>query len=214
MRENMSQKRVFIDHANRRIFTVITISAAILVFALMSLRSLYGLSRHRAEVIDQKNLAADTLKKNDQAVGELISSFKAFESTPESVLGTAEPNSKIVLDSLPPEYDFPALATSLEKILTDGGYTINEISGVDNEVNESDDDTSSPQPIEMTFTIAASGTLDKIKNLPFDLERSIRPIHILSVELSGTAPEAKMVIEAKTYYQPAKNLDIRYKEVK
>ncbi len=214
MLENLSQKRVLIAKANRSMFAAITIGAMLLVFSIVSVRSMYQLSRHRSNVIREKKVAEKTLIANDDAVGKLITSFKAFEETPESLLGTPEKNSKIVLDSLPPEYDFPALATSLEKILTEGGYTIDEITGIDKEIEEVDSNTPNPQPVEMPFTITVSGPYDKVKNLTIDLERSIRPIHVLNVELSGSAADAKIIVTAKTYYQPAKNLDVRFKEVR
>jgi Tfp pilus assembly protein PilO len=214
MPENTSQKRVLIEKANRTMFAVLAGASALLVFSLITSNGLLGVARHRSEVISEKNKAADQLKENDKAVGELIASFKSFEETPESVLGTNEKNSKIVLDALPPKYDFPALASSLEKILTDGGYTIDSITGIDNSLNESDENSSDPQPIEMPFTITVSGTFDQIKNLPADLERSIRPIHVTSFDLSGKVGDAKLVIEAKTYYKPGKNLDVKLVEVK
>lgn len=214
MPENTSQKRVLIDKANRTVFVAFSISAAILAFSIVATRSLYTLSRHQSRVISAKKEAAKQLKANDGEIGELISSFKAFEETPESVLGTTEKNSKIVLDSLPPKYDFPALAASLEKILTEGGYSIDSISGTDNELGEVDDDTISPTPVAVPFTLSVSGPYDKVRQLPVDLERSIRPIHIQKIALSGTATDAKVDIEAVTYYQPGKNLDVRYEDIK
>lgn len=214
MLENTSQKRVLIDRANRSMFTAIVIAAALLVFTVVSLFSLAKVYNHRAKVISEKKLASKTLSANDVEIGKLITSFKAFEGASESVMGTSEKNSKIVLDALPPKYDFPALATSLEKILTDGGYNITSIAGVDNEASEVDEDTANPKPVAMPFTISVSGPYDKIKNLSFDLERSIRPVHIVTVDLSGSASSAVMTISAITYYQPGKNLDVSIKEIR
>jgi len=214
MPENTSVKRVLIDRANRSMFSVLIIASSMLIFAGVSVNSLRKVAEHRSTVIRQKKTAQKTLASNDVEVGKLITAFKAFEGSPESVIRTAEKNSKVVLDSLPPEYDFPAFATSLEKILTDGGYVITAISGTDNEVSELDDGNSNPLAIEIPFELSAEGAFDKLKNIPGDLERSIRPIYIISFELTGTATEAKLQIVGKSYYQPGKNLDIRYKEVK
>lgn len=214
MPENMSEKRISIDKANRNMFIAIAVAAALVVFSLVSLRSLVRLAQHRAHVIGEKKTAATTLKKNDIEIGKLITSFKTFDNTPESVIGTADKNSKIVLDSLPPEYDFPALATSLEKILTDGGLTIDSITGVDSSLTETDKSSANPAPVEMPFTISFSGPYDKVRLLPVDLERSIRPIKVTSIDLSGSAENARMTINAVTYYQPSKNLDVKFKEVK
>jgi hypothetical protein len=215
MAENTSQKRVLIDKANSTMFVTICVVAALVVFSLISSRALLKLSTHRSNVIKAKKTAANTLASNDQEIGKLITSFKAFEDAPESVIATTDKNSKIVLDALPPKYDFPALATSLEKILTEGGYTIEAINGTDNELIESTDGTSSaPKPVEIPFTIVVKGTYDKVKNLPYDLERSIRPMYIINLSLSGSATDAKLTIGAKTFYQPGKNLQVRFKEVK
>ena len=66
----------------------------------------------------------------------------------------------------------------------------------------------------MPFTISFSGPYDKVRLLPVDLERSIRPIKVTSIDLSGSAENARMTINAVTYYQPSKNLDVKFKEVK
>lgn len=215
MAQAVSQKKVLIDKANSSMFIMITVTAAIVIFSAVSTRALLKQSTHRAHVIKEKKVAATTLASNDQEIGKLITSFRAFEGAPESVTGTTEKNSKVVLDALPPKYDFPALATSLEKILTEGGYTISGISGIDNENSESGNVASaSPQPIEMPFSISVSGPYSKIKNLPYDLERSIRPIYIMSVDLSGSETEAKLSLQAKTFYQAGRNLELTSKEVK
>jgi hypothetical protein len=214
MPDNISQKRVLIDRANRSMFLSIAIAAASLVFVAVSAVSLNKLIAHRSHVIKEKKAASKTLITNDAEVGKLVASFKAFEETPESVLGTQEKNSKIILDALPPEYDFPALATSLEKILTTGGYNIGSISGVDNEVSSSTQTTGQFQPVPIPFTLSVSGPYDKVKNLPVDLEKSIRPIVISTMSLSGSAQDATVSVTAVTYYQPGKNLDVQFKEVK
>jgi len=214
MPENTSQKRVLIDKANRSMFIGIVVAAALLIFSVVSIYSLTKVFNHRSKVISEKKAASKTLTANDTEIGKLITSFKAFEGAPESVMGTTEKNSKIVLDALPPKYDFPALATSLEKILTEGGYNITAITGVDNEASEADDDSANPAPVAMPFTISVSGSYDKIKNLSFDLERSIRPIYVMTTDVSGSASSAVVTLSAITYYQPGKNLDVIYKEIK
>jgi hypothetical protein len=209
-----SQKRVLIDKANQSMFVMIASVAALVVFSGVSTRSLLKQSSHRAKVITAKKIAANTLAANDSEIGKLIDSYKVFESSPESVIRTTDKNSKIILDALPPKYDFPALASSLEKILTDGGYGITGISGTDNELSITDTLTPNPAPIEMPFTLSVSGNYDKVKGLLGDLERSIRPIYVSSVSLSGTETDAKLNVVAKTYYQPGKNLSITKKAIK
>ena len=216
-----SEKHALIDKARSSLVLVIAVAVSLVVFSAFFTRSLIIVASHRSKVISEKRAVAKTLKANDVEVGKLIDSFIAFDNTTESIMkvpdGQApvdEKNSKIVLDALPPQYDFPALATSLESILSGGGYTITGISGIDNELAEADDNTSAPEPVEIPFSISVSGPYDKIKSLPVDLERSIRPMYVTNVEISGSASEARMTINAKTYYQPGKNLEVRFKEVK
>jgi Tfp pilus assembly protein PilO len=209
-----SEKRILIDKANTSIFIAITLASAVLVFSAVSVKSMFTQSGHRSRVIKEKKLAAKTLTDNDKEVGKLIDSYKAFENAPESVIRTADKNSKIVLDSLPPKYDFPALASSLEKILTEGGYGITGISGSDNELANKDLQSAEPVPVEMPFTLSVSGDYTKVKALVADLERSIRPIYLTNITLSGSETDAKLSVTAKTYYQPGKNLEISSKVVK
>jgi Tfp pilus assembly protein PilO len=209
-----SEKHALIDKANQSMFIMVSVTSAVVVFSVFSTLALSKLSAHKSRVIKEKKLAANTLTKNDVEVGKLIDSYKAFENAPESVIKTPDKNSKIVLDALPPKYDFPALATSLEKILTDGGYTITGISGTDNELSETNAASSNPLPVEMPFNISVTGSYTKVKGLAADLERSIRPIYITSLSLSGSESDAKVVITAKTYYQPGKNLAVTTKDVK
>src|SRR5690606_10637885 len=116
-----------------------------------------------------------------------------FVETPDNVIGgnpsgTGDndgDNAKIVLDALPSKYDFPALATSLEKILKTRNYQINSISGTDDEVAQSSQ-TTATTPIEMPFELSATGNINTAKDLLVLLERSIRPIQVDTVDISGS----------------------------
>jgi hypothetical protein len=209
-----SVKRILIDKANSTILIIMCVALALLIFSLFSARSLFKQASFRSRVIKEKRETADTMKANDRAIGELIESFKTFDSAPESVIGTTDKNSKIVLDALPSQYDFPALATSLEKILTDGGYDITGISGVDNELGEVDDRTATPEPIEIPFNLSLKGDSSKARSILLDLERTIRPIHILNLSINGSDSDLRININAKTYYQPGKSLEVTKEEVK
>jgi Tfp pilus assembly protein PilO len=128
------------------------------------------------------------------------------------VIGTSDKNSKIILDALPSKYDFPALATSLEKVITDSGAKITSITGKDNEA-EAKQDSPDPKPIEMPFSISSNGSFATAKNLISNLEKSIRPIKVTSITLSGSDSNLQSTIVATTYYQPSKKLEIQQKTI-
>lgn len=122
-------------------------------------------------------------------------------------------NAKIVLDALPSKYDFPALASSLEKVLSSGDYTINNITGVDDEVNQQTNETDTA-PVEIPFQVGASGSYASIQKLVDSLERSIRPFSVTKITFSGDDGELQAQVDAKTFYLPEKTLKITTKEVK
>ena len=154
------------------------------------------------------------LKENNAAVDSLLAAYKNFDEAPESVIGTADSNSKIVLDALPSKYDFPALATSLEKLLISGGFSDIIITGSDNEATAEQNSTT-PAPIEIPFTIAAKGTYTNLQMLIDSLRLSIRPFKIMRLDITASSASDSMsfAISAVTFYHPEKNLEIPLKEV-
>jgi len=116
---------------------------------------------------------------------------------------------------LPSKYDFPALATSLEKLISTQGLTIMSINGTDEELTQAVNQTSAdPQPVTMPFQIQVAGSYESIRALVADLERSVRPFQVNKVELSGNEGSMTASIDAQTYYQPEKSLNIKTEVVK
>lgn len=201
------------------------IAAFVFVFAAVASKALFSQASYQNRVITQKKKALSTLKSDIQAVDSLKESYQSFVDTPLNVLG-ANPkgtgpqdgdNAKIVLDALPSKYDFPALTTSLEKLITEQGLEIQSISGTDDEIQQAANQTSTtPSPIEVPFQVRVSGSYESIKNLISVFERSIRPIQVQNVEVNSAAQGGNMVaiIDATTFYQPEKSLKIRTEVVK
>lgn len=209
----VSRKRILIDRANSSIFALLAFTTFITVACLVVSKNLLAQNSYQQKVIGEREKSLKQLKANVSAANNLVVAYKALDAAPESVIGTKDKNAKIILDALPSKYDFPALATSLEKILVSGGYTIESITGSDQETS-AEQNSASPQPIEIPFQIGARGNYAAIQKLVADFERSIRPFVISTVELSGSDAAVKIGIEAKTFYQPEKNLDIQTKVVK
>ncbi len=122
-----------------------------------------------------------------------------------------------MLELLPSKYDFPALATSLEKLVKGQSLGLQSIAGTDDEANQQQAASSdSPKPIEMPFKVGVKGGYDNIQNLISVFERSIRPFNI--AQLSFTAGQAggdlTLEIDAKTYYQPETGFEPKSQVVK
>lgn len=220
---NISAKRVLIDKTNARIVTYVSGAAFILIFSLVATKTLIGQAAYQNRVIGAKRDTVNQLKSDIQATTQLRTSYEAFNSTAQNVLGgnpegTAQGdgnNSKITLDALPSVYDFPGLTTSLETLLQSQKVTISSISGTDDEANQAANQSStSPSPIPMPFQVSVSGDYNGVQNVIGAFERSIRPIQIQTLTLTASqANNISLNISAQTFYQPAKSLNITKKVV-
>lgn len=215
MNEKLSKKHSLISKNNLRMFVILAIAGATLSFALASSITLVNRMNYQAMVIDARTKVQKQLKENIAAVDSLLAAYKSFDGAAESVIGTADSNTKIVLDALPSKYDFPAIATSLEKLLVSGGFSDISITGVDNEAT-AEQNSITPVPIEIPFTIAAKGTYANLQILINSLRLSIRPFKIIRLDITAasTGDTMNFTISAVTFYQPEKNLEIPLKEVK
>lgn len=223
MAVNASLKRVQINKANTTMVAAAAGAAFLLTFTIVSGRALLSKRSYQGKVIDAKEKAVDQLQANIKATNSLVTSYKAFVSTPTNVIGgnpagTGDrdgDNAKIILDALPSKYDFPALASSLEKIMKDNNIKINSIEGTDDEVaQQGGDKPDSPSPVEMPIKFSVSTNLDGTKNLFSLLERSIRPFKVTAATLSGSNGDMTVDVEVTTYYQPEKGVTIEKKVVK
>lgn len=221
-RVTSSTKRSLITKANSTMVVSTGIAAFLVVFCLVASKTLLSQANYQNRIIGAKKDAVKQLKANITAKDSLVSSYKAFVGTPQNMLGgnpsgTGEQdgdNAKLVLDALPSKYDFPALATSLEKMINSQNLQILGITGTDQEADQSTKATGSPQPVEMPFQVQVSGSYDQIQGLVKLLGQSIRPFQIQTVELGGNQSSMTATISAKTYYQPEKTFKVETKVIK
>jgi len=140
---------------------------------------------------------------------------------PENILGGSiegdgpldGDNGKIVLDSLPSAYDYPALSSSFEKILKDGGYTTSSIGGTEDR-SVITTPTGDVRPIEIKYSFSITATIGRTKDLLSTLERSIRPMYIDSVKIQVGDNSLTTNISLHTYYTQEKTFELGSKVVK
>ncbi len=219
----ISTKRLLIDQANARIVAYVSVAAFIVVFSLVATKTLVGQASYQNRVISKKKAAVAQLKSDISATAQLKTAYDAFTGTSQNVLG-GDPggttskdgnNAKIVLDALPSSYDFPGLTTSLEALLANQSVNITSITGTDDEVAQSTNQSSvTPQPVAIPFTVAVTGDYTGIQNTVSAFEKSIRPMQIQSMTLAGNQGKLALTVAAQTYYQPAKSLNIKKVVVK
>lgn len=230
----LNTKRIQIDKSQSRIALIIAGASFLLVFSFVSSKSLLVKKAFQSRVNTEKSKTLEQLKLNNQNADKLIESYKIFvdPNIGDNIIGgnikgtglNDGDNARIVLDALPSQYDFPALASSLEKILgLNKGYKINGINAVDqlssltpdgDNSAETADDTAPSQSVAVPFQVDVTGGVDSIFSLIDNFDKSIRPIKITKISLVSTSEGLNAVIDAQTYYRQEKNVDVKSKVVK
>lgn len=224
--KKISTKHMKLEQANKKVIVVTSIAAAIVVFGLFMANALIQRQSHQARVITAKEQARDQLDQNIKAKDELVKSYQVFTASETNVLGgstsptdtgvNAGDNGRLILDALPSKYDFPALATSVEKLLLDGKYNLVSIEGVDDELNQLEKQAqSSPEVIEMPISFSVDVLYDLMPAMLGTFEKSIRPFKVNSILVSANESGGvlNVSVEMETYYLPEKTISITKKVV-
>ena len=221
---NQINKRLAISKANAQIVAVIGIASFVVVFCLVASKALISQNSYQVKVASEKTKANKQLDANLESFNALKTSYAKFNNANPNVIngntnGTGDndgSNAKIILDSLPSAYDYPALTSSLEKILNDRGIKINSITGVDDQAAQSGATAAaaSPKPVIMPFTFSVNTNYGAAQELLSTLQKSIRPLVIDKISVSGGSSNMQLTVTGHTYFQPTKTLNITKKAVK
>lgn len=218
-----SSKHLQINQANARIVIIIALAAVVTTFSIVASRALLSQMSYQNRVATEKELAVAQLKENIAAVDKLKTSYTQFVENSPNIIGgdpkgTGErdgDSAKIILDALPSKYDFPALTSSLEKLMIERNFKVESINGTDDELAQTaQTNSANPVPVEIPFQLTVNSDYNSLLALIQVFEQSIRPLHITSLAFSGADNSTQLTIDALTYYQPAKSIDITMKEVK
>jgi len=214
-----SEKHVKIGKENTKIVGAVGGAAFVVIFALFSIRVLVSQSLYQNRIIEEKGTTLDQLSDNINAAEDLRIAYQGFANEEQNVIGgdadgddnNDGDNAKIVLDALPSVYDYPGLASSIEKVLTDGGYGIDSVGGSEDTALSGSTDSSAPINIPYPFSVNASPA--DTKELLVTLERSIRPIYVDSLVIRSSQTGLRANIGARTFYQPAVDYQLESKVV-
>lgn len=202
-------KRTLISKDNARMMFAVTAAAVVFVVGVVLARALWSQMQYQNRVIAAKTTARDNLQANVKALQSLASKYSDFDK------GTIV-NSKVVLNALPSKYDFPALAASVEKLVnTQTGssrYKLESFGGSDLAAT-AEGQSGDPKPVAMPFSIEISGNYEALKQFVLDLERSIRPFKVTSMQISGADETLRASMQVETYYQPVKTFEVTSRTV-
>ena len=89
------------------------------------------------------------------------------------------------------------------------------VSGTDNELQQASTQASAnPTPVPIPFEISFEGDYAKVQEMIMALEKSIRPVKILSMDISGGQEKLTVQMKAESVYQPTKKFNVTKTVVK
>ncbi len=210
------KKRQQIIASGKVVFVWVAVAAAALSFCAVSAQYLFTKWQHNNDVLGAKYTAAEVLSKNITNATSLTQNVNALEANPDLAsvkTNPSDPTTKSVLDALPTAFDPAALATSLQQIvLSQSGVSIENIT-VPQEL-QAGVLPNDPTPQPMPFSFIVSGSYDKIQRMVNDIERTIRPIRINNMTMTGNDSNLRVTVSATTYYQPLKSVTVKEKVIK
>lgn len=218
-------KRAHATSDERRLMTIVGTAAIISVFCLASTKVLLSQATYKRHIIGARRDAVKALNDDLAKSDALKAQYQIFEGTnPKNIIGgrnitdqAAIPpdgnNSRIVLDALPSSYDFPALISSLSKIMNNNGIGNPSIGGTDQSDTVNSTSSPIPSPVPITLSVSGSGSYSQIQSVIKDLERSIRPFDLTNLHIQGSESSMTFGANLNTYFQPAKTLKISDKAV-
>lgn len=221
MAVKFSPKQLQIDKAKAFVVGSVGVTVFLVIFTVFVSKALLSQRAYQSRVIKEQEKAVRQLSENKKAVEQLGTSYKQFVEQPNNVIGGNSSgsgdrdgdNARIILDALPSKYDFPALASSLDKILNDQKFKVSSFSGIDDEIAQNTGKSGTPTPVEIPFTFSVGGSYSSVQGLIDTLDRSIRPIKIQNMTLAGKSSDLQLTMSAVTYYLPEKELTFPTKEV-
>ncbi|MDO8336362.1 MAG: hypothetical protein Q7T74_06300, partial [Candidatus Saccharibacteria bacterium] len=177
------------------------------------------------KVLIEKNNTIGTLEQNLKTSSELDKNVKKLRADKNltSVRSSASDNNlDVVIDAMPYKADDVALGSSLQTaLLTSATIESLSVESTDSaaESGSSSTDTSALEQVgdaqPVVFSFKATGTSEQLEDILDRLNRSIRPIHVISLQLeSAGANNLTATVQAVTYYQPQKTVELKEKVVK
>lgn len=212
------------DKSQTKVVLVVGICTVVTIFSTVSAKSLLDQASYHRKELNAKNQVIKQLEDNIKTASTLQLQYQTFNTINPNLIGgknTNDPNAappdgdnaRLVLDALPSKYDFPALISSVAKVFS--GLSNPAIAGSDISATQSSEPVAKPAPVEILLSVNGLTNYAGAQVLLKDLERSIRPFDVTTLEFSGTHSNITISIGMKTYFQPAKLLGSgEVKEVK
>lgn len=208
-----SQKHMQIKKSSAQSFIAVVVASVVVSMTLVLANIMYDTSKFNSKVQGALEDTKLQLVANIEAVDSLEKSFAALQNGDNLIAKQPEDkkNSEIILDSLPSVYDFPEIASSVNRLAEISEVELVAFQGTDLGSDATNQSTL-VEPIKIPFSVEVKGSYSAIAKFLLNSERNIRPIIVKSVSLSVSGNELSASVSAETSYQPAFDITIQ-KEV-
>lgn len=219
-------KRQLIDRTNRSMFIWIACASVIVMFAVVASVFLGKQVIFKNKVISEKSKTSSILNNNIDSAKKLDKSVDDLTANPDLASVKTQPdedNLQVIFDALPWRFDGTALGASLQaKLLENLGniesLNISALSGnpsTDSTTTGNSGSTTDVSSVdgaqETDFNFTLTGSDQNIQKALQQMEKSILPIQIISISLQAsdqTGSTITAIVNAKTFYQPAKKFTL------
>lgn len=222
------RKRTQISNANRMMFIWIAIASALVSFAIVTSIFLGQKLVFNEKVLIEKNKTISTLDKDNKAVPALETAVRVLDTNTDLAAAKANDSDQavqVILDALPSDANSLALGASLQDKLLAGvpGLTIQSmqvdpVQGVETLTSGTVLDASVNPAVatdsQITFNFSVSGNADALRQALVNLERSIRTIDIVNLQIQNQGNTQIMTVQGRAFYQPVKTVSLYDKVVK
>lgn len=206
-----------LDKSKSRLLLFVGVATVVTIFSLVSAYALLDQANYHRKELNAKRAVIKQLEANIATSETLRTQYEIFNGVNPNFIGgknSSDPNAappdgdnaRLVLNALPSTYDFPALISSVSHILSGAGLANPGIAGSDQGATTPDAPIANPTPLEIPLSINGVTSYNGAQSLLKDLERSIRPFDVTSLQLGGSADSVSLSIGMTTYFQPAKDL--------
>lgn len=214
------KKRQQIKNANKAVFIWVAAAATVVMIAVVLSQFMLKQFFFNADVISAQGKTNNILKDNAKNYEPLrIGVLKLLSSKQLTALKISPDDNalQVVIDAMPTENDQIGLAASLQQsVLTKSGVMVERLNfdagvpAASTPTTPAATTASTPAGSlnEVTFSLKATGTYDQIKKLLEDFHKSIRPISVVAIKLSGSSGSIVAEIQAKTFYATPQTTDM------
>jgi len=178
------------------------------------------------KVLSAKNATVSTLSANNAAVEELQAQVRVLDTNESLMKARAKDTDQavqVILDALPGDANSLALGASLQNKLLAGipGLTIESlqvepVTGIETLLDTSVESGAATEEAvnQITFSFAVSGSQDALRQALQNLERSIRTIDIINLQIENQGSAQLLTVQARAFYEPTKNVVLYEKVIK